>query len=137
MPTPSGPLVAVVGGGLAGLAAAARLAKMGHRVRLHEASTVLGGTWAPYALAGSTGADGELLVDDAPGALTFPAPWRDLFRKSGRPLEAELARTGYGLVPAPAPTYRFADGSELVLPSDRGQQHEALLRAYGPGPTAR
>lgn len=132
MPTASGPLVAVVGGGLAGLAAAARLAKMGHRVRLHEATDRLGGPWAPYALGGS-----GVLVDDAPGVLTFPAPWRDLFRKSGRALEAELARSGRGLLPAPAPTYRFADGSELVLPSDRGEQHEALLRAYGPGPAAR
>ena len=132
MPTASEPLVAVVGGGLAGLAAAARLAKMGHRVRLHERSAALGGGWAPYALAGT-----EVLVDDAPGVLGFPAPWRDLFRKSGRPLEAELARSGYALVPAPAATYRFNDGSELVLPSDRGEQHEALLHAYGPGPAAR
>ena len=146
----------MVGGGLAGMAAAARLAKMGHAVRLHEASAVLGGRWAPYELpstagpgsssAGSEGADppdgpdgpgGSVLVDDAPGVLTFPAPWRDLFRKSGRPLEAELARAGRGLLPAPPATYRFADGNALVLPSDRGEQHEALLRAYGPGPAER
>nr|WP_269778764.1 FAD-dependent oxidoreductase [Microlunatus antarcticus] len=135
-------MVAVVGGGLAGMAAAARLAKMGHAVVLHEASDVLGGRWAPYALpgdggGGGGGGGGKILVDDAPGVLTFPAPWRDLSRKSGRPLEAELARSGLALVPAPAPTYRFADGSELVLPSDRGRQHEALLHAYGPGPAAR
>ena len=127
----------MVGGGLAGLAAAARLAKMGHRVRLHEASGTLGGTWAPYDLPVATGAGGTIRVDDAPGALTFPAPWRDLSRKSGRPLETELARSGRALVPAPARTYRFADGSELVLPSGRGEQHEALLRAYGPGPAVR
>ena len=125
-------VVAVVGGGLAGLAAAARLAKMGHAVHLHEAQDQLGGGWAPYVLPGT-----EVLVDDAPGVLGFPAPWRDLFRKSGRPLEAELARLGYGLVPAPPATYRFADGSALVLPSDRGEQHEALRHAYGPGPAAR
>ena len=141
VPTPSGPLVAVVGGGLAGLAAAARLAKMGHAVRLHEASAVLGGRWAPYALAGTATTEGDdstgVLVDDAPGVLTFPAPWRDLFRKSGRPLEAELARSGRGLLPAPPAIYGFVDGSTLVLPSDRGEQHDALLRAYGPGPAAR
>jgi phytoene dehydrogenase-like protein len=132
VPTTSGPLVAVVGGGLAGLAAAARLAKMGHRVRLHEASGTLGGTWAPYVLEGT-----DVVVDDAPGVLGFPAPWRDLFRKSGRPLEAELARSGLGLVPAPGAEHRFADGSALVLPSDRGEQHAALDRAYGPGAAAR
>ncbi|HEY0239653.1 MAG TPA: FAD-dependent oxidoreductase [Friedmanniella sp.] len=132
MPTASGPLVAVVGGGLAGLAAAARLAKMGHAVRLHEATAALGGRWAPYALSGT-----GVLVDDAPGVLTFPAPWRDLFRKSGRPLEAELAISGHALAPATAATYRFADGTELALPSDRGEQHEALRHAYGPGAAAR
>ncbi|GAA3561817.1 hypothetical protein GCM10022197_16800 [Microlunatus spumicola] len=132
MPTTSGPLVAVVGGGLAGLAAAARLAKMGHRVRLHEASGTLGGTWAPYALPGT-----GVLVDDAPGVLGFPAPWRDLLRKSGRPLEAELARLGLGLVPAPGVEHRFADGTSLVLPSDRGEQHAALDHAYGPAAAAR
>ncbi len=139
MPTAGG-LVAVVGGGLAGLAAAARLAKMGHRVRLHEASDALGGRWAPYVLADSPGSDapaGSVRVDDAPGALAFPAPWRDLVLKSGRPLEAELARSGHALVPAPPVTYAFADGSTLVLPSDRAGQHDALLAAYGPGPAAR
>ena len=132
MPTAPAPLVAVVGGGLAGLAAAARLAKMGHTVRLHEASDRLGGGWAPYLLDGT-----GILVDDAPGVLTFPAPWRDLFRKSGRPLEAELARAGRELASAPGAAHRFADGSELVLPSDRGKQHEALLHAYGPGAATR
>ena len=139
MPTATGPLVAVVGGGLAGLAAAARLAKMGHRrpaargVRRPRRAV---GAVRAARRAGARRRRG-VLVDDAPGVLTFPAPWRDLFRKSGRPLEAELARAGRALVPAPAPTYRFADGSALVLPSDRGEQHEALLRAYGPGPAAR
>ena len=80
--------VVVIGGGLAGLAAAARLAKAGHRVELYERSETLGGSWAPYRLASG------VMVDDAPSIIGFPAPWRDLFRKSGRPLEAELARMG-------------------------------------------
>ena len=37
--------VVVVGGGLAGMAAAARLAKSGYPVELHERSDVLGGRW--------------------------------------------------------------------------------------------
>ena len=36
--------VVVIGGGLAGLAAAARLAKAGHQVELYERSETLGGT---------------------------------------------------------------------------------------------
>ena len=118
------PPIAVVGGGLAGMAAAARLAKLGHAVDLYERAGVLGGSWAPYELAAG------VLVDDAPAVLGFPAPWRDLFRKSGRPLEAELARSGYALVPADSPQLIFVDGATLVLPTDRGAQHATLSLAY-------
>jgi len=117
--------VIVIGGGLAGLAAAARLAKAGHAVELYEQSDRLGGTWAPYQL------EGGVTVDDAPSIIGFPAPWRDLFRKSGRPLEAELARMGYALAPAEPPMMIFADGTQLSLPADRGSQYSALGDAYG------
>ena len=109
--------IAVVGASPAGMAAAARLAKQRHRVLLFEATDVLGGRWA------------------APGALppvfTFPAPWRDLFRKSGRPFDAELARTGHALVPAPPAVQHFAGGGTLTLPTDRGDQWAALSAAWG------
>ena len=121
MPDP----VIVIGGGLAGLAAAARLAKAGHLVELYERSDTLGGSWAPYRLLSGR------IVDDAPAIIGFPAPWRDLFRKSGRPLEAELARMGYALVPAEPPNMIFADGAELTLPTDRGGQYTTLADAYG------
>jgi phytoene dehydrogenase-like protein len=126
-----GPPIAVVGGGLAGMAAAARLAKLGHAVDLYERTGVLGGSWAPYELVAG------VLVDNAPAVLGFPAPWRDLFRKSGRPLEAELARSGHALAPAEVPQLRFADGATLMLSSDRGEQHAALIRAYGPAVAGR
>jgi phytoene dehydrogenase-like protein len=117
--------VVVVGGGIAGLAAAARLAKVGRHVELYEQSEALGGTWAPYQLPSG------VTVDDAPSIIGFPAPWRDLFRKSGRPLEAELARMGYALEPAQPPTMIFADGAELTLPIDRGGQYTTLAGVYG------
>ena len=63
--------------------------------------------------------------------LGFPAPWRDLFRKSGRPLEAELTRMGYALDPAEPATVVFADGTELGWPTDRGEQLSTLTAAYG------
>lgn len=117
--------VIVVGGGSAGMAVAARLAKAGHPVQLHERGSALGGRWR------ARDEPGVGRVDAAPSVLAFPAPWRDLFRKSGRPLEAELARSGHKLVPVAPVRYRFADGSELALPTERGEQHTALQRAYG------
>ncbi len=117
--------VLVVGGSLAGMAAAARLAKAGHPVALWEASDGLGGH-----LAATSGPAG-VLVDAAPAIVGFPAPWRDLFRKSGRTLEAELARTGAALAPAGPARYEFPDGSTVELPTDRGEQHTTLSAAYG------
>ncbi len=123
--------VLVVGGGLAGLAAALRLAKAGHPVQLWEATDRLGGWAAPTAWTG------DRLVDAAPAVIGFPAPWRDLFRKSGRVLEAELARTGAALVAAEPARYEFADGSELIFPTDRGEQYLTLRSRYGPGAAER
>jgi phytoene dehydrogenase-like protein len=116
--------ILVVGGGLAGMAAAARLAKQQYQVQLLERRDQLGGAWAPHQVDGAT-------VDDAPSVIGFPAPWRDLFRKSGRPLEAELARNGRALLPAPPPRYVFADRSSLVLPTDRGTEYAVLAKRYG------
>ena len=112
--------VAVVGGSLAGMAAAARLAKAGHRVLLFESRARLGGRWADPGVL--------------PPVFTFPAPWRDLFRKSGRPFDAELARTGHALLPAPPAVHHFANGSSLMLPSDRGEQWAVLSQAWGTPP---
>lgn len=117
--------VVVIGAGLAGLAAAARLAKAGHQVTLLEASDRIGGGWAPAdAGRGAT-------TDTAAPVFAFPAPWRDLFRKSGRTLEAEFARQGAELTHAPPARHRFPDGSELELPSGRGDQHAAIGERFG------
>jgi len=45
-------MIRVVGGGIAGLAAAYRLQRLGHEVRVHEASARLGGLAATYETAG-------------------------------------------------------------------------------------
>lgn len=116
--------VVVIGAGLAGLAAAARLAKARHHVVLVEARDRIGGAWAPFELDGTT-------VDAAPPIFSFPAPWRDLFRKSGRALEAEFARSGEELVPAGPARHVFADGTDFVLPVGRGDQYAAITDRWG------
>lgn len=114
----------MIGGGLAGLAAAARLAKARHQVILLEASDRLGGAWARQELDG-------IAVDAAPPIFSFPAPWRDLFRKSGRALEAEFTRSGAELVDAPPARHVFDDGPDFVLPTGRGDQESAITDRYG------
>lgn len=98
------------------MATAARLAKAGHQVRLIEAGDRLGSPWANGS---------------APTVLSFPAPLRDLFRKSGRPLEEESRRAGLELVPAPPTRHIFADGSIVDLPVGRGEQFEAIRARCG------
>ena len=59
--------------------------------------------------------------------VELPAAWRDLFRKSGRILDAALGEAGLSLVPAPPAV--LSDG--VALPDDRGAQYAALSAAYG------
>lgn len=118
----------VIGGTVAGLAAAARLAKNRHRVLVLEAESQLGGSLAPHPYRDRTT---TITVDRWPQIFAFPAPWRDLFRKSGRTFDDELARGGHALVPAPAPRHVFDDGTELTLPTERGVQFSVLSQAFG------
>ena len=115
--------VVVVGGGLGGTASAARLAKLGHTVTLVERSDRLGGA------VGFLEQDG-FRWDTGPTATMLPAVVRDLFRKSGRPLEREL-----DLVPVePAREHRFEDGTTLAMPTgSRSVQLDAVDAALGPG----
>lgn len=103
------------------MAAAVRLAKLGHSVTLLEADTELGGGLRPIRHAG-------VVWDRGPTTLTLPAVVRDLFRKSGRPLEAELE-----LAPCePGRRHVFDDATVLDLPfGSRAAQLDALNAALG------
>ena len=100
--------VTVTGYTFAGVSAAARLARVGHDV------TLISPAGGPDALR--TG-----LAD----TLDFPAPWRDLFRKSGRPAAGALGLHGLDLAPDTdgPPTDRgdvwYADVAELGEPAAR------------------
>ena len=115
--------VVVVGGGIGGTASAARLAKLGHRVTLVERLDRVGGA------VGFVERDG-FRWDSGPTSTALPAAVRDLFRKTGRPLEREL-----DLVPVePMREHRFDDGTVLTLPSgSRSAQMDAVDAALGPG----
>src|SRR6478752_10289908 len=115
--------VVVVGGGFGGTAVAARLAKLRHQVTLVERRDRLGGA------VGFVERDG-FRWDSGPTSTALPAVVRDLFRKSGRPLERELE-----LVPVePMREHRWSDGTRLTLPSgSRAAQIDAVDEALGSG----
>ena len=98
--------VVVVGGGYAGMGSAARLAKLGHDVTLLEQAEHLGG-------ALSTVEEDGFAWDAGPHSTLLPAVVRDLFRKSGRPLEKEVGE----LEPLEViREHRFVDDTSVRLP---------------------
>ncbi|MGA1689671.1 MAG: phytoene desaturase family protein, partial [Candidatus Nanopelagicaceae bacterium] len=105
-PTKTPKRVIIIGGGMAGLASAARLAKKGHRVTLFEASEKLGGKCQSENING-------FIFDTGPSLLTLPAVYRDLFIKTGKRLEhlVELQPVD------PAFEYIFHDGKRVTFPN--------------------
>ncbi len=108
--------IVVIGGGFGGMAVAARLAKLGHDVTLLERSSALGGALTTEHL-------GEFFWDAGPSTTLLPAVIRDLFRKTGRPLERELELAPLDVIRE----HRFEDGSALQLP---GGSRAAQLSAF-------
>jgi phytoene desaturase len=114
--------VAVVGAGLGGLAAAARLAALGHDVSVLEQAATVGGKLGWYAREGHA-------FDTGPSLLTWPQVYRDLFAATGAPLDdvVDLVRLD------PAVEYRFADGRRLRMPGTAADVPGALDEALGAG----
>ncbi len=113
--------VVVVGAGFAGLATASRLTRAGHDVIVCERSEDLGGSLRATTRDGFT-------FDAGPALLALPAAYRDLFRKSGAPMENELTLTPV----EPARRYVFTDGTVIDLPNaSRAATNRALNELYG------
>lgn len=113
--------IVVVGAGMGGLAVSARLGAQGHHVTVCEQAARVGGKVGRFERDGFG-------FDTGPSLLTLPAVYRDLFSKTGAPLEDRVE-----LVPVdPACHYRFGDGTELDLPNaSRGGVTTALTQALG------
>jgi phytoene desaturase len=98
--------ISVIGAGVGGLSAAARLAKNGHTVEIFEASNQTGGKCRTEWF-------GDYGFDTGPSLLTIPAVYRDLFLKTGKRLEHVL-----DLQPVdPAFAYHFSDGKQVTFPN--------------------
>lgn len=113
--------VVVIGGGVGGMAVAARLAVKGHQVVLCEQRDQLGGKATSVS-------HGGFVFDTGPSLFTLPAVYRDLFLKTGASLEDSL-----DVQPVePAFTYHFEDGSSVTLPGvDPAKCANAMQDAFG------
>ena len=117
--------VAVVGGGFAGLASALRLAKLGHEVTL--ISPDLGGALTPFEADGFSW--------DLASHTLLPAVARDLFRKSGRPLEREFDLEPVEVIREhrwrDGTVFRLSGGSRAAQLSELGQSWVDHVAPYG------
>ena len=113
--------VIVVGGGLGGLATAARLAVKGHHVTVFEQSDRLGGKLHTYRRDG-------FAFDTGPSLFTLPAVYRDLFLKTGGPFEEAV-----DLQPIdPGFALHWPDGAHAIIPGvDPARAAIALGDALG------
>lgn len=113
--------IAIIGGGLGGLAAACTLAARGHSVVLFERNPWLGGKAAILEKQG-------FRFDMGPTILTLPSVLRRIFEEAGRPMSDYLQLHRLD------PQWRsfFADGAMLDL-SETPNQMAAALETFAPG----
>ncbi len=113
--------VIVIGAGMGGMTAAARLATKGHKVTVLEQSASAGGKVGRFARDG-------FVFDTGPSLLTLPQVYRDFFNKTGRPIETALDVVDV----EPGFAYQWADGSRTVMPgADWARCADALGDALG------
>jgi len=117
--------IAIIGAGVGGLSAAARLAKTGHQVEIFEASDRTGGKCQTEWI-------GDYAFDTGPSLFTLPAVYKDLFLKTGKRIENELTLTATN----PSFRYNFPDGKSvdfvnLDLPKTCAAIDQSLGKAAG------
>ena len=113
--------IAIIGAGIGGMSAAARLAKAGHEVTIYENSDRSGGKCRTEWF-------GDYAFDTGPSLLTLPAVYRDLFLKTGKRIEHVL-----NIKPVdPAFNYHFSDGSSVLFPNlSNPNTYNEIEKSYG------
>jgi 1-hydroxycarotenoid 3,4-desaturase len=112
--------VVVVGGGVAGMSAAALLGNSGLSVRLLEASPRLGGkAGSIFALGGE--------LDTGPSVLTLPHVLEDVFEQVGLPREERLEYIELN----PGFRYLFPEGGSLVVYHDLDRTLDSVAESLG------
>ncbi|QDA60155.1 1-hydroxycarotenoid 3,4-desaturase CrtD [Hymenobacter jejuensis] len=104
----SKPPVAIIGAGIAGIAAAVRLAARGHAVTVFEAAASFGGKMHQFELPGG------YRFDAGPSLFTLPELVDELFRLCGRDPQEYFRYQRLD----PITQYFFADGTRLTAWAD-------------------
>jgi phytoene desaturase len=107
--------VVVVGAGVGGLCAAARLAALRHHVTVVEASEQVGGKAGFFEQRTPAG---TFRFDTGASVLTLPEVFAGLFADTGDPLDSMLKLRAVD----PYVRYRFADGAVLTTTRDLDEQ---------------
>ena len=113
--------IVIIGAGIGGMSAAARLAKAVHEVTIYQNSDRSGGKCRTEWF-------GDYAFDTGPSLLTLPAVYRDLFLKTGKRIEHVL-----NIKPVdPAFNYHFSDGSSVLFPNlSNPNTYNEIEKSYG------
>ena len=112
--------IAVIGAGIAGLAAAVRLRAAGHEVDVYETSAGPGGKLSQFSL-------GDYRFDFGPSLFTMPQYVDELFELAG-----EDPRDHFNYVRLPNVChYWWSDGTTFVAPADNEQLAQSAEATFG------
>jgi phytoene desaturase len=112
--------IVVIGAGMGGMTAAARLSRGGHEVVLYEASDQVGGKCRTEWI-------GKVAFDTGPSLLTLPAVYKDFFQRTGKPMGLVCPIESVD----PSFDYRFADGSNLKFSNlSRNKTLESISETF-------
>lgn len=118
--------IVVIGAGIGGMCAAARLAKAGHKVSIYEASDRTGGKCRTEWI-------GDYAFDTGPSLLTIPAVYRDFFQRTGEHMGRVLDLQAVD----PSFDYRFADGKAIKFSNlSRKATLQSIASSIGDGAAA-
>ena len=113
--------VVVIGAGMGGMTAAARLSRGGHEVVVYEASGQVGGKCRTEWI-------GKVAFDTGPSLLTLPAVYKDFFQRTGKPMGFVCTIESVD----PSFDYRFADGSNVNFANlSRKKTLDNITQSFG------
>ena len=113
--------IVVIGAGIGGMCAAARLARLGHHVEIFESSDRPGGKCRTEWI-------GRYAFDTGPSLLTIPAVYRDFFQRTGQHMGQVMEIEAVN----PSFDYRFHDSTSVKFANlSRKETLEAISDSLG------